>query len=564
MPSLHYHLRQADLGLLRIFARTWGVPETFPTVAAGADALEAAMRTPTEAEAVLARLPEDARAALEALQARQGRLPWAEFVRRFGPFREMGPGRREREKPHEQPVSPAEVLWYAGWVGRAFLEGPEGPLEFAYIPDELRALLPPPPPPEAAPLGRPATRDERAFPQPSHDHILDHLTTYLAARRANRPLEDIPDRKAWRYTPAHLEALARALGVLTSAGEVDTAAVRAFLEAPRGEALFRLFTAWREGLAFNDLKLMPGVVAQGPWENDPRRAREAVLGWLTRLPANTWWSLEGLIAAVHQCCPDFQRPAPGDYDSWYLRAAESGKTLTGWEHWDAVDGALIRFVLTGPLAWMGVVALAAPTKGAPAAAFRLTRWGKALLAGKAPAGLAVEDQPLMLRADGRLFAPWRSPRVVRYHIARFAEWEGTDRSGYRFRLTARALQRAAEQGIGADRVLALLKQHTRALPKTIVQAVRRWEAEGVQATIRPMVVLQVRDPAILEALRKSRAARFLGPLLGPAAVAIRRDAAPVVLSALAEMGYFGETEPQSKALSENKPPKEGKSNKQAS
>jgi len=558
MPSLHYHLRQADVGLLRIFARTWGVSEAFTSVAAGAAALEAAMRAPAEAEAVLARLPEEARAALEALQARQGRLPWAEFVRRFGPFREMGPGRREREKPHEQPISPAEALWYAGWVGRAFLEGPEGPLEFAYIPDELRAFLPAAPPPEAAPPGRPAARAERTFLLPVHDHILDHLTTYLAARRAGRPLADIPDRKAWRYAPAHLEALARALNVLTAAGEVATAAVRAFLEAPRGEALLQLFTAWREGLAFNDLKLMPGVVAEGTWENDPRRAREAVLAWLARLPANTWWSLEGLIAAVHQCCPDFQRSAPGDYDAWYLRAAESGEPLSGWEHWEAVDGALIRFLLTGPLAWLGVVALAAPAKGAPAAAFRLTRWGKALLAGKPPAGLATEDQPLMLRADGRLFAPWRSPRVVRYHIARFAEWEGTDRSGYRFRLTAKALQRAADQGIAAEQVLALLKQHTRALPKTIVQAVHRWEAEGVQATIRPMVVLQVRDPAIIEALRKSRAARFLGPLLGPAAIAVRRDAAPVVLSALAEMGYFGEIEPSSEALSEKAPKKKRK------
>ncbi len=540
MPSLHYHLHQADLGLLRIFARTWGVPETFPTVAAGADALEAAMRAPAEAEAVLARLPEDARAALQALHAREGRLPWAEFVRRFGPFREMGPGRREREKPHEQPVSPAEVLWYAGWVGRAFLEGPAGPLEFAYIPDEMRALLPPPPQAEKPLPGRPATPAERAFPLPSHDHILDHLTTYLAARRAGRLPEEAPDRKAWRYTPAHLEALAHALGVLTPTGEVNPVAVRAFLEAPRGEALLRLFPAWREGLAFNDLKLMPGVVAEGPWENDPRRAREAVLGWLERLPAGTWWSLEGLVAAVHQCCPDFQRPAPGDYDSWYLRSAD-GEPLSGWEHWDAVDGALLRFLLTGPLAWFGVVALAAPKKGVLPAAFRLTRRGRALLAGQAPPGQA-EDQPLMLRADGRLFAPWRSPRVVRYHVARFAEWEGTDRSGYRFRLTAASLRRAAEQGIPAEQVLALLKQHTRALPPTIVQAIRRWEAEGVQAAIKPMTVLQVRDPAILQALRQSRAARFLGPVLGPAAVAVRRDAAPLVLAVLAEMGYFGEME----------------------
>ena len=542
MPSLYYHLHQADLGLLEIFALTWGVEHLPGNAQEAARALETAMQDPAQVEAVLARLPDDAREALLALQTGEGKMPWADAVRRFGGFREMGPGKRSREKPHERPISPLEVLWYAGLVGRAFLPTPRGPVEFAYIPDELRTLLPHPPQ-EASPrqlLGHPAPADEAAFPLPVTDHVLDHFTTFLAARRAHRPCDDAPDRRFWRYAPRHLEALARALGVLSPEGEVVTAAAKAFLEADRGTALLRLFAAWRRS-AFNDLKLMPGVTAEGTWENDPVQAREAVLGWLAALPGGNWWSLSGLIAAVQQCCPHFQRPAPGDYDSWYLRA-ESGEMLLGWEHWNEVDGALIRFIITGPLAWFGAVALAAPAKGAPPMVFRLTSWGRAMLAGQPPRGLDEEKEPLMLRSDGRIAASWRTPRVVRYHIARFADWEGADRSGYRFRLSAAALRRAEAQGIAAGQVVRLLKAHSRAVPPALVKAIRRWGEHGVEATVRPLTVLQVRDPEILRALRESRAARFLGAVLGPAAVAVPPEAVPHVAAALAEMGYFVEIE----------------------
>jgi len=544
MPSLHYLFQQADFDLLRIYAHRWGVEGPFTNAAEVAARLEDAFQEPARLRAVLEALPPEARQALEALQARAGKMPWADFERQFGPFREMGPARRDRERPHEAPISPLETLWYAGLIGRAFLPTPRGPAEFAYIPDEIYALLParpPAPDAQATPLGHPASPEEAAFPWPLHDHILDHLTTFLAARRAGLPLEQAPDRPHWRYTPAQLEGLAQALEVITPHGDVVPEAVRRFLTLPRGQALQRLFAAWRHG-PFNDLKQMPGITAEGAWQNDPRRAREAVLQWLSHLPPQTWWSLEGFVAAVKQCCPDFQRPAPGDYTSWYLRDQATGRFLQGWEDWDRVDGALLRFLITGPLAWMGVVALASPAKGQPPTAFRLSRWGSAMLAGQAPSGLRQERQKLLLRSDGRIIAPWDSPRVARYHIARFAIWEGVDQSGYRFRLNAEALERAQAQGIRPAQVRALLQKYAQVVPPAVLQALERWETHGTQAFIRPMMVLQVRDPALLEALRRSRAARFLGPVLGPTAVAVRAEAAPQVLAVLAELGYFGKIE----------------------
>ena len=47
---------------------------------------------------------------------------------------------------------------------------------------------------------------------------------------------------------------------------------------------------------------------------------------------------------------------------------------------------------------------------------------------------------------------------------------------------------------------------------------------------------------MLQRLRSSRAARFLGDPLGPTTVIVKPGAASKVLSILAEMGYLGEAE----------------------
>ena len=56
----------------------------------------------------------------------------------------MGAARRDREKPHLNPASPAEVLFYRALLFRAFFNTDKGPQEFAYIPDDLLELVGPP------------------------------------------------------------------------------------------------------------------------------------------------------------------------------------------------------------------------------------------------------------------------------------------------------------------------------------------------------------------------------------------------------------------------------------
>jgi hypothetical protein len=338
---------------------------------------------------------------------------------------------------------------------------------------------------------------------------------------------------------AALQALLAAAGLLDAAALPQPEPARQFLEAGRGEALARLGRAWLESADFNELRLLPGLSAEGDWQNDPRKARQAVLGFLSGIPPGTWWSLPAFVAAIKQQQPDFQRPY-GNYDTWHLRDTRSGDFLRGFEHWDEVDGALVRFIVFGPLHWLGILDLAAPAADGPVTAFRWSSWAEALLRGESPAGLPAEQAALKARSDARLVAPRLLPRLARYQLARFSEWEKEDDQAYTYCLTPASLGRARQQGLTTSHLLGLLRRHAEAVPPALAKALERWDQQGSAARLETLLVLRVSSPEVLQALRSSRAARFLGEPLGPAAIAIKPGAAEKVLAALAEVGYLGE------------------------
>ena len=543
MPDLEHSLGGHDLGHLKIVAELWGVELEARDARSGAPRLAKALLDAQLLHEIVEALPGEAQTALEELIEENGRLAWAQFTRRHGEVREMGPGRRERERPHLNPASTAEILWYRALVGRAFFDTPGGPEEFVYIPNDLLALMPYPGEKPGTSLGRPATPTERAYPLPVNDHLLDAACTLLAALRLGLDEAEIERHGATCPTSLEeLKALLATAGVLDGQGQPEPELTRAFLEAERGRALAQLARSWLESKTYNDLRMLPHLQAEGEWENDPLATRRTMLGFLEDLPQDTWWSLTAFVTEVHQKHPDFQRPA-GDYDSWYLRDAQSGDYLRGFEHWEAVEGELLRHIIRGPLHWLGFYELAASEEDAEPGAFRRSIWGAALLAGEAPDGLAVEDGKLHIDSQARLRVPRLLPRAARYQIARFCEWEDEGIEEYRYRITPASLKRAREQSLKESQLLGLLKRHTAApLPPSLIKALEKWEKHGTQARLENVLVLRLNSPETLEALRASRAARFLGDPLGPTTVVVKPGAWKKLMEALAEMGYLGDAE----------------------
>ena len=171
MPDLKQSLLDHDLGHYRIIAEHWGVPLDAPDTRSALKAIVRSLLDSDLISEIIEALPEKAIQALKTLQEKNGRVPWHQFTRNFGDVREMGPGRRDRERPDREPASTVEILWYRALVARAFFDTSRGTEEFAYIPTDLLALIPatifstkdPYGELPTSVLGRAATAAERAF-----------------------------------------------------------------------------------------------------------------------------------------------------------------------------------------------------------------------------------------------------------------------------------------------------------------------------------------------------------------------------------------------------------------
>jgi len=542
MPDLLHSLLKQDLGHLRIIAELWGLELDSTTLDSARDELSASLLEPNLLAELIDSLSPQAASAIQALVDAGGRLPWVTFARRYGDIREMGSGKRDRERPHLKPSSTAEILYYRGFLARAFFDTEKGPQEFAYIPDDLFELLNDADQEAKEPtenikespqlnnvvadneaLGRPASPGEKGQEILADDSILDDATTLLAALRAGREGFK-PDR--------------RLIALLTSAKLLknnipQTEAVKTFLESPRNDALKMLHDAWIESESFNELRLLPNILCEGEWKNQPQETREFLLNLLDAIPEGKWWSLNAFIRDIKQKYADFQRPA-GDYDSWFIKRETDGQYLRGFSSWDQVDGALIKFFITNILHWLGQVDLCIAEGATEPASFRITNSESHIT--------SKEDKKINISSQGLISVPRLAPRVVRYQVSRFCEWDEPKEDVYRYRVSTNSLMKAKEQGLKVEHLLALLAKNTDAgIPPSLVKALKRWEVNGTEARVQTQVILKVSKPEVLEEMRKSKAAKFLGEALSPTTVVVKGGAIQKVMEALMELGIVGES-----------------------
>ena len=555
MPDLFDSLLKQDIGHLRIIAEFWGLELDSKSADAAREKLTVSLLDPKLLAELTDTLPPEADSAITYLFNVGGRIPWPTFTRKFGDIREAGAGKRDREKLHLKPASAAEILYYRGLLARAFFDTEKGPQEFAYIPDDLLSLLnreentpalasgikleraekkeeirKSSGVQESEALGRPASPAEKGLEALANDFILDDVTTLLAALRMGKT----PGSDGSLSVPQQSAALQN---LLTAANLVrqnipQTEVVKNFLASSRQAALKMLQEAWLESQAFNELHLMPGIICEGEWTNQPHETREFLLNLLDAVPENKWWSLNAFVRDVKQKYADFQRPA-GDYDSWFIKRASDGQYLRGFQHWDEVDGALIRYFITNILFWLGQVDLSIAEESNQPTAFRIIN-----IESRIP---IIEDRKLHVSSQGKITAPRLTPRVVRYQLARFCEWDEEKNEQFKYHITTNSLAKAKEQGLKPEHLLSLLVKHSDGgIPPSLVKALKRWEVSGTEARVQTQVVLKVSRPEILEEMRKSKAGKYLGEVLSPTAVIVKSGAIQNVMDALTELGLLTE------------------------
>lgn len=544
MPGLRATLSKHDLDFLNRTARFWQAEISQHDLSSALEDLCSQMLKVENLRAVVTQLSADALGAWEELLSKHGKIPWAVFSRKYGEIRDFGPARRERENPDLNPASVSEALWYAGLIGKAFLKTESDLVETAYIPDEICHLASPSKinSPEKL-LIRPAINQKPKFIELADASLLDYLTDVLAGMRMGRR---IPDEffAAWKVPNAFMTKILAAAGLIDETGQPIPEALKSFFQASRSDVLLILFQAWMEAKNLNDLKLLPGLVCEGAWENDPRLPRRLLVDILSNLQQKTWWSLSSLITSIKEHSPDFQRSA-GDYDSWFIREEGTETYLRGFEHWDEVEGRLLKYLVTGPLHWLGIVNLAQGDEKGNFSAFQLTEKSLLMFSGDSSSFHSDKEAEVEFKENATVIVPLTTSRELRYQVGRFCELSTTAAAKSTYTLTPASLKTASSQNLNILQFIQLLEKHcTKPIPAGFKRLALRWHEHGLEAEIKPAVLLKfTTEEACRQFMDEPKSKRFIAEILNSTTILIHNDTEEGTKRLLSELGILVQLNP---------------------
>ncbi|HMQ50658.1 MAG TPA: helicase-associated domain-containing protein [Anaerolineae bacterium] len=569
MKLLHHALVDYELPLLKAIAARRAMRLETLDQREAVEQLTEVLLSPVATAITVDDLSPAERNALDFLIRHEGQVEGARFSREFGEIRSMGPGRLDRERPWESPVSPAEGLWYRGLLFKTFQVGQQGSREWVYIPKDLLSLLQPDrshQPATAVGLDQ-FIADEPDIILPSDSYLpenvfrlLVHLQT-TSVRVQNQgqllpkdkvllqelllpPLNsnDMPaDQLSFLL---HLSQRANLLTVTHSRLRPNRDPVKVWLQSSRAQQIYQLQHIWRTDHTWNDLWHVPTLVPQATgWENSPMLARAKILDFLTQsgVTAGSWLSVEAFIAAVKQSIPDFQRPG-GDYESWYIQDRQ-GNFLMGFEHWEQVEGALIRYLLTTILPTLGVVDLGLNAGSQQIERVRLTVFGQSFLAGQ-PAQLPPPSRSQHFRVqEFQIRVPARANLYDRFQLARFAQLEDFEQEQARYRVTQASVQRALRNGVTPDQITAFLARVTNnQAPLRLVEAIRNWGARYGSVQLEQATLLHLKSPQLATEIRQHpELAPLLGENLTPTTILVPSRNLAQVRRTLIKLGYLEES-----------------------
>lgn len=575
MPKLLTALQDADVGMLPALAEIWGVPIKNIAQPDVPKTLATAMLEPERAEVVWDMLGDQERGALQMILGNKSlQMPKALFERDYKEIKKMGRAEIDRLKPHRNPQSPAQALYYRGLIYDGFDKRGANIVPIVFVPEDLANILPvhktsyqelddEEPMTNFAGENEDDEEEDETFDELSIEvvdesdlediqladtSLVDDMTTLLAYLRlfgaavegdSFLPVEY--DRILPYLLKRQPQRLTFLLGVGVTAELITVQEGRAYprrdglqkwLGLPRWSQVKSLAEAWRDGIIYQEMWHIEGLYPDPQaFAYDPLIARRGVLDFLAKLPPpKVWWSVQDFIDVIKQTEPDFQRPN-GDYNSWLIRN-EDNEYLRGFESWDAIEGALIEFLLYQPLHWLGMTDVADE-------AVRLNVYGRAFVSGESFPQPADPEEKVVVREDGTFFASRKVSRSDRFTLARFTTWQA-NAEPFTYKLDAHSLERASEQGINAPQIEAFLKKQleSKPIPKAIVNLLKFAQSGAVgEVTMEALLVLRTTSPEMLDRLFEEPAfRRYLGAKLGPMACVIRADQRDDLKSKLEQNG----------------------------
>jgi hypothetical protein len=300
-----------------------------------------------------------------------------------------------------------------------------------------------------------------------------------------------------------------------------------------------LAQAWMASTEWNDLAAVPGLNPDRVhgWPNDPLETRRGFLEVLRRCEPEMWYDLKTFVGYVKAEAPYFLRQ-DGDFESWAPRDAETESPLRGFETWDAVEGALVEYLITGPLHWLGFTSLGVADPSEAPTVFALTDAGLAFL-DKAPPPEMPAPPPIRLTPEGDLIVPHRR-RYERFQLSRIADIVAAPQV-YHYRLSPSSLARARRQRIAYGRITSFLAEVTgrEGLPAHLTSAIQKAYEGAGSAKIQQLWILRVSEPKYLTL---PDLVDLIEERLAPTVAVIREEDRDRALRVLVENGLLTELE----------------------
>ena len=543
--TLYDSLMAQSLRTIEAISRARAFPfDTHASKAKSARRLADLLLRPNTVRAAWKSLSDEARGALRDLARRPDPIPREDFIYRYGEFRPHKPWRDDApRRPWLEPISPAERLLYSGLVLALNLGTSKRPLWVIALPDEIRAalagLLPLPPAPRVSPPTSPQSRsqiDRQVFTLLSFLNTRDvqalwgrwlppkmaqGLIERLALLAYPEPFggDDAPIRSELaipRLTFIHYLAERAGLLDISGAGRYlkPTLLVKAWLSTPPARRIETLWNAWlKADKAAGDLWRRYRLPTVG--DDDPLARLRGLIRALKMLPLDEAVPLDAFLDELSRDDPALLRP-DASYAAWEA-IGEYGQ-----ENYCGLVRSCLEKILGGPLAWFGAVRVEGIVDD-PAAplSVSLTPLGATLLQREAE---EQKEPPAQAPAEASLGAPLRlaleekenpaitihasadTPLPALWSLEEMAELV-KEKPG-RYALSRRSFLRALDRGHTVEGITAQLEGDSGdALSPGVLHLLYNWAEAHGQITLRPAMILQTRDPALLQELASAKRVR---------------------------------------------------------
>ncbi len=410
----------------------------------------------------------------------------------------------------------SQPLLEQGFLFRTFAPlGPHRGEVFA-VPDEVLDLLEPEVLPEGAgDAGLPAAAEAPKRPdRRASDPVfsLFALASFLQRHVAEREDFDAgaqavafgEEVKLWAQEPggwpwqerwAFFRHLALATSLLGRRPDGTTAPNRSLFDllSDRPRLVERLWRAYTRDRDWSELLRCGAPQADElAGQVDAPAARDAVVRAVARLPVGVWHPLDDVVAWLGRSIPSFLREQL-DSRSAALLDPDTGRLLLGEGSWERVEGRLIRYLLLGPLYWLGAIGTDASGR-----LVTLTPTGAWLL-GRAEEPPSRPVEGCTWEGELKLLASARTDLGALLHLERYVHPTSRGQPS-RYTLDRNQIGAALATGGSVRECRELLAALTRGpLPEAVAKQLAEWESRFGAIVLRPTVVMEARTPADLDA-----------------------------------------------------------------